>query len=308
MIELNDCFKVYTIADLQALPKPDIAFVIYPLVPIPGITILHGRWGTGKTAVLMTEAVSVASGKPFLGLPVSQGNVLVVEADMPDRAFRYRFHDFIGTLDPALPIKCLVTRGFNALAPTFKNEPLGLELDKVNREFHPKLVIVDTLRKTHTRDEREGSTPVEVYDYWMSTFPDSAIQIMAHDRKLALVGKGQASAPAEESFSGHQGWLNDAQSAMHISPTGKGFMKIEHTKSQVGEADMRIDIKMRADGTGVDATSDLADKTVDDVMKIMPNAAQADIDKEISVRLGVSDRTAREYKRAWRQKRDLADI
>ena len=74
-------FEVIDVAQLRARPKPEQAFVIDPIVPVPGVTILHGRWGTGKTAVLVTEAVCVATGQPFLGMPTTQGSVLIIEAD-----------------------------------------------------------------------------------------------------------------------------------------------------------------------------------------------------------------------------------
>jgi AAA domain-containing protein len=297
-------FKVYDLAELQALPKPQMVYVIEPIVPIPGVTLLHGRFGTGKTAILMTESVAVASGKPFLGLPTKQGPVLVIEADMPDPGFRYRFWDLHQTLDPKLPIKTVVTPGFDSLHPTFKTEPLGQTLLKLNQEFKPVLVIVDTLRKTHRRDERESSTPVEVYDYWQSTFPESAIQIMAHDRKVTVNAKGTRT-PDEENFSGHQGWLNDAQSALHISLTGQGTMKLEHTKSQVGELQKRLDVRLLPGGQGLELTSDTVQRSVDQIMRRMSGMPQSDINKAIANTLGVGERTARTHKRAWRQANGL---
>ena len=74
-------FEVVDVAQLKKRPMPQQDFVIDPIIPCPGVTILHGRWGTGKTAVLVTEAVCVATGQPFLGLPTTQGPVLIIEAD-----------------------------------------------------------------------------------------------------------------------------------------------------------------------------------------------------------------------------------
>lgn len=77
--------KPYVVVDLATLktrPLPVQDYAINPIVPRPGITILHGRWGTGKTAVLVTQAICVATGQPFLGLPTTQGPVLIIEADM----------------------------------------------------------------------------------------------------------------------------------------------------------------------------------------------------------------------------------
>ena len=75
-------FEVLDLPTLKARPRPTQDYIIEPIIPKPGITILHGRWGgTGKTAVLVTEAVCVATGQPFLGLPVTQGPVLIIEAD-----------------------------------------------------------------------------------------------------------------------------------------------------------------------------------------------------------------------------------
>lgn len=257
-------FEVLDVASLKAQTRPTQNFVISPIVPIPGITILHGRWGTGKTAVLVTEAVCVASGRDFIGLPTTQGNVLIIEADMPFKGFLDRFWGVIQRLDPTAPIKYLFTRSFDALNPMFHLDGLGAELIKLNEEFTPKLVIVDALRRTHLRDEREGSTSNEVYDYWMRTFPDSAVQIIAHDRKFSGIKGGTT--PGEEAFSGHQGWLNDAQSALHISPTGEKLLVIEHTKSQVAELTTRLDVRLNETSDWIKPSSDLEERTVKRVL------------------------------------------
>jgi AAA domain len=94
-------FEEFDVATLRAMPQPVQAYVIDPIVPRPGITLLHGRWGTGKTPVLVTEAVCVATGQPFLGLPVTQGPVLIIEADMTKSGFRARFWGVIQRLADA---------------------------------------------------------------------------------------------------------------------------------------------------------------------------------------------------------------
>lgn len=80
-MQINKPYEIVDLATLKTRPQPVQTYVIDPIIPKPGITILHGRWGTGKTAVLVTQAICVATGQPFLGLPTTQGPVLIIEAD-----------------------------------------------------------------------------------------------------------------------------------------------------------------------------------------------------------------------------------
>jgi hypothetical protein len=295
---------------LQAQPKPVLEFVIDPLVPFPGVTLLHGRWGSGKSAVMITEAICVASGQPFLGYPVNPGPVLVIEADMKHPHFLIRFWNPLHAIAPNLPIGYIHTRRFNVLDPMFKNSFLGQDFRRAREELNPRLVLVDALRSTHNRDERESSSSCDVYDAWTDLFPDAAIQFLAHDRKM-VVGKGGGT-PSEESFSGHQGWLNDAQSALHIQPTSaKGVpiktFKIEHNKNQVGEIEARLDVKMSEKGDWMDLTSDVVKDTLDDIMKnYQPGRSRGDGAKEIARRLNCSIRTAQTKRRGWEQANGVA--
>jgi hypothetical protein len=220
---------------------------------------------------------------------------------MGRQLFLSRFYEVIQRIDPKAPIKFILTRPFDCVSPLFRQSELGLEIDKIAEEFKPSLVLVDALRRTHTKDEREGSTSNEVYDYWTSTFPNSAVQIIAHDRKQ--MGVRGTHTPGEEDFSGHQGWLNDAQSAMHISPTGsadEGTFVIEHTKSQCAQTGTKLDVRKNSSGDWVKLIgAGEVSKRLNDIMIRMKGKQPGEIDREIMREFKIKERWARVRRKEW---------
>jgi hypothetical protein len=144
----------------------------------------------------------------------------------------------------------------------------------------------------------------------MDLFPNSAIQFVAHNRKQQIGKNGGG--PSSEDFSGHQGWLNDAQSALHINCTSKEqaqvkTFRIEHTKSQVGELAGTIEAVMTGGAWISRQDEGMKDKIVKDVLedpqfKNKNLTGPGGIDEEIGKRLGKGERTGRKVRTTYEAK------
>lgn len=65
-------------ADLEGLPVPVRQWIIINWIPLLKVTLLYGDGGTGKTLLALMLAVSVALGRDFLGMRVTQGRVFAL--------------------------------------------------------------------------------------------------------------------------------------------------------------------------------------------------------------------------------------
>ena len=71
-------FRVFSTASLAALGQP--RYLVEPFV-VDGFTLLWGPSGSGKTFLVLSWALSVATGAPWLGNPVAQGRVVYVSPE-----------------------------------------------------------------------------------------------------------------------------------------------------------------------------------------------------------------------------------
>src|SRR5262249_30267568 len=108
------------------------------------------------------------------------------------------------------------------------------ELEKIQAEFSPDLVIIDTLRKAYVGDEKAGDIPSRVYGAFREIFSTPAILYFHHDRKSAREG---SLAPAAEDFSGHQAWLNDANVGLHLLICKDHNRRLDLTKSHFSDSE-----------------------------------------------------------------------
>ena len=85
-------------AELFASRPPAVPFPIEGILPqAPGIFV--GAGGTGKTRLLLWEAIHIALNRPFLGHPVREGRILFVTAEDDRQIFESRLFDLAEALE-----------------------------------------------------------------------------------------------------------------------------------------------------------------------------------------------------------------
>lgn len=190
----------------------DELMLIKPFMPAGGHCLLHGKRGLGKTQLAHTIALSVALGQPFLGeYEVAQDRVFYVQADMTQQLQQDRLRRIIDAGVPAtLPLRYMIFPGsFDCEAEAAAEAAWVDDL----RSYDPGLVIVDTLRKSHAREENASDSAVHVYSAWRHICgPRPTILYLHHDRKTSELPREDNS----EEFRGSGAWLDEADLGMHL--------------------------------------------------------------------------------------------
>jgi hypothetical protein len=205
-------------------------FLINPYLARDGITFLWGETSTGKSPLGWHMAACVGEGRNFFGLPVSQGSVLYIEVDTPQRLV----HERIRVLEPAKGVDFLFLPPLGI--PNVCPEDLDLLQEAGKRGYD--LVIINTLRKVHDLNDKEPQTVKLVYSFFQHLFPGSALVFVHHTKKTQVNPDG-TEGRGKENFSGAMNWLNDAQVGVRLAPyvsDAEGVnIKLHHEKSQVSK-------------------------------------------------------------------------
>lgn len=72
-------FKLLSFTDLEALPDPE--WLIDGIMPVDGLAVLYGKEKSKKTFVAVDWACSVATGTPWNGRTVKQGDVVYIAGE-----------------------------------------------------------------------------------------------------------------------------------------------------------------------------------------------------------------------------------
>jgi hypothetical protein len=226
-------------------------FLINPYVPAGGIVFMWGDTSVGKSPLGWSMAAAVSSGYNFCGLPTAKGKVLYIELDTPERLVAERIRklrnpeqiDFDFLFLPPLSV------------PVLAREDLAKLHEAAERGYD--FVIINTLRKCHSLNDKEPQTVKIVYEFFQRTFPGAALMFVHHSKKSQL---NQATGSYEsgldkESFSGAKNWLNDAQVGIYLrkfkNPRTSTNLVLRHEKTQVSAEYAPLPIRLEADGTNL---------------------------------------------------------
>ena len=245
-----------------------VEWVIKPLLPKGGTVFFHGGTSVGKSPFTWALATSVSEGIPFCGYPVNTpGVVLYIELDTPANLIHPRLR-LLKVQPGAMWLECHYGRPID-ICGLGDDSKLGERFRRLNEELNPVLVVVNTLRKAHTEDDKDSSTPSRVYGAWREYFPHACHLFAHHDRKTPTDKK--ANINEDQMFSGSQHWADDATTALHIkrmkagvghdptsvveaTPDDDGYKKtpvtIRMTKSQVWDHERFPALQMRLDRDG----------------------------------------------------------
>ena len=246
--------------DFLAQEVAVVEWIIEPFLPRGGVVFLHGPTSVGKSPFTWALATSVSEGIPFCGYPVKHsGVVLYVELDTPGNLLQPRLRCL--RVMPQLMWLEVLHRPID-ICGLDEDSKLGERLHELQASLDPVLVIVNTLRKAHTEDDKDSSTPSRVYGAWRAYFPEAALLFVHHDKKTPT-GKKEV-VDEDQMFSGSQHWANDAQVALHIKRAKKVNLNpgetlgeytktpivVRMTKSQVSDHERFPPLQMRLESDG----------------------------------------------------------
>ena len=276
--------------DLVGQRLDAVPFLINPYIPAGGIIFLYGKTRVGKSPLTWEMARCIGSGETFFGCPTQQGRVLILELDTPQRLVQPR----ITQLDPApnvwwefmgpchLPTSALIQK----------------QLRVLEDDLHPDLVIVNTLRKIHQGDEKDGALPSRIYGIFRAIFPQAATLFVHHDKKTHP--DPESASDPDEAFSGHLAWLNDCQVGLHLmraSPSREeGRLKLVHTKSQVSAEALPLLLQLDQGGSRlIEYVSEQARKVINAYYALPETMPKTERVRIISLQVGLGERQVWTY-------------
>lgn len=185
--------------------------IVDPFLAVGSVTLLFGPPSAGKTHLTISMASAIARGEPLWGVyPTQQSRVLIVQADMNTALYQERMRPNADALTADTAI--LATDGMPMdvcrLAPT---EPIIVAA----RELNPRVIFVDTLRKTHQYDENDSLAADRVYAAWRTLFPGAAFVFLHHTRKVSTQATS-ADTIIREAFRGSGAWAASADTIIMV--------------------------------------------------------------------------------------------
>ncbi len=221
-------------------------WLIEPYVPRDGIIFLWGETSTGKSPIGWSMAAAVGEGSPFFGLPTQQGRVLYLELDTPQRLV----HERVAKLPIVPNVDFLFLPPLSV--PDVQPADAAMLAEAARNDYD--LVIINTLRKAHSLNDKEPQTTQVVYSYFQHLFPGTALIFVHHTKKTQIDANGNPGR-SKESFSGAMNWLNDCQVGLHLIPyvsEKEGInIRLCHEKSQVSELYGPLGLRLESDGANL---------------------------------------------------------
>ena len=248
----------------------------------------------------------IATGTPFCGLPTQKGKALYIELDTPERLVAERLRKL--RLQPEADCDFLFLPPLSV--PVLAREDLAKLHEAAERNYD--FVVINTLRKCHSLNDKEAQTPKIVYEFFQRTFPGAALMFVHHSKKSQL---NQASGQYEsgldkESFSGAKNWINDAQVGIYLrkfkNPRTQTNLVLRHEKTQVSAEYAPLGLRLEADGSNLSCpeAEQLATAQVLLAEGLAAGLGPTRIDERISLALRISQASARRlrlacYEEVW---------
>lgn len=143
---------------LEYITEP-IKWLIKDFIPCGGIVGFCSDAGVGKTWIALCMVICIALGKKFLGIyDTVLGSVIYVNQDMYFSELQSRLIKL--GLKIGLPIYSFVKRNFSV-------EEYGNELLELIAEVNPVLVVFDTFRGVHSKNENSSQEMEEIMRYFI---------------------------------------------------------------------------------------------------------------------------------------------
>jgi hypothetical protein len=230
--------------DIGTLLDKDVQldYLIPDLLPKPGVVMIHGAGGDGKSMTAWTLAKHIARGLPFSirgeDVPVQQGKVLILNGDQSEVQVKQQMQDLeLGHTDP---IRVVMGWDLNWY----------LRFVKLVEKHQPALVIIDSITgcsrgSAFDENRKEFAGPL----YWLSNnngrlFPACTILVVHHSNKAGGFRGTTALRDAVDEV-----WSLRKPSEKELERVGFSSRLITIEKSRAGRGGSKLLLKMLEDLT-----------------------------------------------------------
>ena len=262
--------------DIGQLLEKDLTleYLIPDLMPSPGVVMIHGAGGDGKSMTAWTLAKHVARGLPFSirgdMVPVKQGKVLILNGDQSEVQVKQQMQDL--DLNGNDPIRVVMGWDLNWY----------LRFVKMIQKHQPALVIIDSITgcsrgSAFDENRKEFAGPI----YWLANnngrlFPACTILLVHHSNKSGGFRGTTAIRDAVDEV-----WSLRKPSEKEAEEIGFSTRVIRIEKSRTGRGGAKLLLKM---------LEDLTFELKDYVEMTAESATPASIVDRVLTRLRVSPR------------------
>jgi hypothetical protein len=219
-----------------------LEYLIPDLMPSPGVVMIHGAGGDGKSMTAWTLAKHVARGLPFSIrgdlVPVKQGKVLILNGDQSEVQVKQQMQDL--DLTAADPIRVVMGWDLNWY----------LRFVKLIEKHQPALVIIDSITgcsrgSAFDENRKEFAGPM----YWLANnngrlFPPCTILLIHHSNKSGGFRGTTAIRDAVDEV-----WSLRKPSEREQEELGSSTRLIRIEKSRTGRGGAKLLLKMLDDLT-----------------------------------------------------------
>jgi hypothetical protein len=219
-----------------------LEYLIPDLMPSPGVVMIHGAGGDGKSMTAWTLAKHVARGLPFSirgdMVPVKQGKVLILNGDQSEVQVKQQMQDL--DLNGNDPIRVVMGWDLNWY----------LRFVKLIQKHQPALVIIDSITgcsrgSAFDENRKEFAGPM----YWLANnngrlFPACTILLVHHSNKSGGFRGTTAIRDAVDEV-----WSLRKPSEREQEEVGASTRIIRIEKSRTGRGGAKLLLKMLEDLT-----------------------------------------------------------
>jgi hypothetical protein len=251
-------------------------YLIPDLLPKPGLVMIHGAGGDGKSMTAWTLAKHIARGIPFsirdANVPVQKGKVLILNGDQSEVQVKQQMEDL--ELNHGDPIRVVMGWDLNWY----------MRFVKLIEKHQPSLVIIDSITgcsrgSAFDENRKEFAGPL----YWLANnngrlFPACTILVVHHSNKS---GGFRGSTALRDSCD--EVWSLRKPSEKEIERVGYSSRFITIEKSRAGRGGTKLILRMLEDLTFelkdyVEMTTESATPAsiVDRVLQRLRSAAKKD--------------------------------
>ena len=230
--------------DIGYLIDKDIKleYLIPDLLPLPGVVMIHGAGGDGKSMTAWTLAKHVARGLPFSVrgdfVPVKQGNVLILNGDQSEVQVKQQMMELeLGHNDP---IRVVMGWDINWY----------FRFIALVKKHQPALIVIDSITgcsrgSAFDENRKEFAGPI----YWLANnngrlFPACTIVLIHHSNKSGGFRGTTALRDAVDEV-----WSLKKPSDKEMEQTGPSCRLIGIEKSRAGRGGSKLLLKMLDDLT-----------------------------------------------------------
>jgi hypothetical protein len=238
----SDSFRLVGFREIMGEPLHPVQWLLDGLIGAFDRVLLYGEWGCLKTWLLLSLAIHLAAGKPWLGqfaIPQAQ-RVLFVNEEDKEATVRRRIQRLAmgaGVESEDLPLKVLSRAGIQLDGTGADN----LLRELAERDFNPQVIILETLRRLNPGDENSAK---DIRSFWRSCDPlleaGNTIVVSHHMRKPQANGINAARHRA----SGSTDVMAGVDCALALIRKGRDAVVVEAVKSRDAEEAARFTVSL----------------------------------------------------------------